>query len=614
MSAVWTVAAREIRARRILLVAIPIVTALPFAVAAVGGVASEPVQGVLALLLCAPFPYAVALGLGASLFSQELGDRRLGFYFARPISAGALWAGKVIAALTLVFLALLCAQLPIVWAVPAGFLGQGSTYWTFFSAMAVLAVLVLAASNAVASLYRSRSPWFLLDVVVGAALLAAFATLVRAILEAGAFLTLRANLRWIGAAAAAVMLAAALAQLALGRTDPRRGHAALAIVLFAPLGLAVGSFAAWQHWLLSCPPEQAGGAGYPLVMSPSGDGLFFRGLVGRAGFRPYYLAHAGGGSYLRLSPESEITPTFSPDGRVAAWISLPEPWEADYRARLSVARLDPVVVLSSRTPLEAQARWRAVLAVDPEGGQAILAGDAAVGIVDLRSVKVGATSPVPRAIAAQFLAGGRIRVFSSAPEGGGGATTVISIWSPRDGTVSEAARIPRSVLLTRRGDIAVLSTGQTEKTIVDLAHGTQVRLASTRDPLPRALVLADGRVALGMVNEVRITNTAGASLVRVPLPGKSQVSALRESEGGRLSVGLWSALLSKRGTLFVDTATGDVLGEEPGLLPAATQSTAGTQAEPGSLASRLFTNEDGVLIALEPGGGRRVIVPVAGAR
>jgi hypothetical protein len=125
--------------------------------------------------------------------------------------------------------------------------------------------------------------------------------------------------------------------------------------------------------------------------------------------------------------------------------------------------------------------------------------------------------------------------------------------------------------------------------------------------MPRALVLADGRVALGMGSEVRILDAAGATLSVVPLPPKSQVDALREPEPGQLAVGVWSLMLRNRRTLFVDAATGAVRREGPGLQAAG--SMPGAQPAPGSLASRLFTDEEGNLVAVEPGDRRRVILP-----
>ena len=43
----------------------------------------------------------LAMALGGSVIARDLGERRLGFYFARPISGGAIWAGKLAAAAVL---------------------------------------------------------------------------------------------------------------------------------------------------------------------------------------------------------------------------------------------------------------------------------------------------------------------------------------------------------------------------------------------------------------------------------------------------------------------------------------------------------------------------------
>jgi hypothetical protein len=66
--------------------------------------------------------------------------------------------------------------------------------------------------------------------------------------------------------------------------------------------------------------------------------------------------------------------------------------------------------------------------------------------------------------------------------------------------------------------------------------------------------------------------------------------------------------LTKRRTVFVDAATGAVRREEREILPAGPREGRLPPPEPGSLASRLFTDLDGALIALEADGRRRVVV------
>jgi hypothetical protein len=411
------------------------------------------------------------------------------------------------------------------------------------------------------------------------------------------------------AALVVALLGAAAAQLSVGRTDARRAHAALSLTVWVSVLLILGGFAAWGRWVLAGTPAQAGGAGYPLVAAPAGEGLFFRGLIGRVGFRPFYLMDVGSGAFLRLSPEGNPLPTFSADGKTASWVSIPEPWEDDHRPRLWVVRLGGGVHLAARTPMEDAMRWHTVLAVDSDHRHAAVAGDGAAGIVELDTARVASSVAQSHVVAADILPDGRVRLFS-APPSPGGAALAVAVWSPRDGSIVESLRVPHAALLTRRGGIAIASLGLREKVILDLVRGTEQRVTGDApDSLPRALVLADGRLALGMGTEVRITDAAGATTAVVPLPAKSQVAALRETEPGQIAVGVWSLLLTQRRTLFVDAATGTVGREEAGLLPAGSAS--GTQAMPGSLASRLFTDEDANLVALEPGGRRRIIVPAA---
>ena len=624
MSAVWTVAAREFRARRILLVAVLVVAVLPFAARVLGRDRAPDLQELIALLLCTSFPFAIALGVGASMFSRDLGERKLGFYFSRPIPTLHLWSGKLMGAVAVILIAFACMQVSILASIPDRHLPRGAEelagYFRILGAGVLLLLFTMAIGNVVTSMYRARSRWFVADIVLAAASVAAFAIIVRTTVEAGAVFALVRHphepsgaraAEFVLAALVVALLGASAVQLAVGRSDARRAHAALSVTVWVSAFLILGGFAAWQRWLLAVAPAQTGADGDSLIAPPAGEGLFFRGHTGRVGFRPFFFMDASSGAFLRISPEARPVPTFSADGRSAAWVAMPEPWEPDHRPHLWVVRLGDGVRLAARTPMDDAMRWHGVLALHPDGRQAVIAGFGVAGLVDLDTARVSASVAQPWVAAADVLPDGRIRLFRLTPDS---PAVAVSLWSPSDGSVEETLRVPRAHLLTRRGDVAVVVLGVVggarERVILDLARGTEQRLAGGAS---RALVLANGRIAFSMGTEVHITDAAGATLVVVRMPAKSQASALREPEPGQLAVGLWSELLSERGTLFVDAETGAVLRKEPGLLPAGPQSETWAQAKPGSLASRLFRNEDDALIALEPGGGRRVIVAAAGS-
>ncbi|HNJ44239.1 MAG TPA: hypothetical protein PKZ53_27390, partial [Acidobacteriota bacterium] len=58
--------------------------------------------------------YGVAFYLGISLFGRELSEKRMGFFFSRPISTNALWIGKLLGAWLLIASSLLLVCLPAI--------------------------------------------------------------------------------------------------------------------------------------------------------------------------------------------------------------------------------------------------------------------------------------------------------------------------------------------------------------------------------------------------------------------------------------------------------------------------------------------------------------------
>lgn len=67
----------------------------------------------LALVLFLAFPAASALAVGGSLIGRDLAERRLSFYFSRPLAAGSLWAGKFLGGAALVVASFVCCILPL---------------------------------------------------------------------------------------------------------------------------------------------------------------------------------------------------------------------------------------------------------------------------------------------------------------------------------------------------------------------------------------------------------------------------------------------------------------------------------------------------------------------
>jgi hypothetical protein len=485
---------------------------------------------------------------------------------------------------------------------------------------------LMGIAHVASAMYRSGSRLFSLDLGLGALFVAAIVALGDQLTAAGAgeFVVDRLGPVTV-AAVATTTLAAAAAQLAFGRADPERGHKALSAALWALALVSLGAFTLWGRWVLRVTPAEVGGASYPLSAAPRGTAVFFRGdeARGRAGFSPVFLLDGQSGKYLRLPPERMTPPAFSADGRLAAWVAPPVPWwwYAQPYAKdrlpepgapgtaLAVAWLDRAEPIVEEHPLEDPGSARAALAVD--GQRVVVSGRSSVDLVDATSGRPLAKASLPDVEAADFLPDGAVRLYQRQTGGPARASLVVLDWRAKEGSTVERARVSGELhglfLFTRRGDLAVVWTGVRGKAILDAGTGTVRSYESARPEAPGAAVVLSGdRVALSLGSEVRILSRSGDTVARIPLETEARVYALRETMPGELAVGLWSRPLEDRRTLIVDAATGAIRREEKGLLPAF--SPWASQAEPGSFASRLFSDLAGGLVILEPDGRRREVV------
>ena len=637
MSAVLLVARREMRERRFLLVAAAGVSLVALALSAVVAPAWARAGGHdLALGLFMGFPVAVALAVGSSLIGRDLAERRLSFYFSRPLSAGALWAGKFLGGAVLVLGAFICCLMSLIYST-GGLARHAAGGWVVF----LLGLMAFA--HVATAMYRSGSWLFALDLGLGALFVTVFGAQLRHLVSAGAGPLLFGEpfgvLGVVSAVATAGMLAAAAAQLAYGRADAHRGHVALSAAVWTFALAGIGGLALWSAWVLRVTPADVGGVGYPLFAAPRGSALLFRGASwhGRAGFSPIFLMDGQSGSYVRLPLERVTPPAFAGDGRTAVWVAPEVPWGTylapDHfliatraawqattiagtqyeRAALAVARLDGGAPAVEERPLPRRHTVTMALAMDTDGRQALVSGPSSVFLVDAASGTFLASAPLSGVVAADFLPDGTVRLYRYEPAAHPRATLVVLEWNSRDGAQVERGRVPGEFLmrlLARHGDLAVVSTGAREKALLDAASGAVRLFHSAASDLPgAALVLSTGEVALTLGEELRVVSREGETVASFPIAPRTAAYALREPAPGELAVGLWTLTIGERRTVFLDPRTGRMRREEKGILPAGPRHGGpASQPEPGSLASRLFTDLEGALIVLEPGGRRREIV------
>ena len=297
-------------------------------------------QGGTALGLALLLTVILAFFLGSSMIAADLAERRLGFYFSRPLPGWAIWAGKMAAALVLILSG------GILVLVPAALLGGNLNLDGIWGVGNVISVsgpslvvswvafllLVLLATHAVSVILRARSSWALLDLAALAVVAGLVWGALRRLKLEGVLLrsTFPARVDQPGVVAwmelgllAAVLLALAVAgalQVVRGRTDLRRAHRVLSQGLWGMLLAAVLLFVGFAAWVLAAGPgDLLGFSG--VAAAPGSHWLAFDGPAARRpGYHPSFLYDLDSGRTVRA--HFGLLANFDDFGRVDAHLNF----------------------------------------------------------------------------------------------------------------------------------------------------------------------------------------------------------------------------------------------------------------------------------------------------
>jgi hypothetical protein len=414
------VARREIAERRSVFAAAAVLGLLPFLASLVPvwrRDGAPEARLYTAAFFAVAFAAALSLMLGASTIGRDLSERRLGFYFTRPISSGAIWAGKLAGAWLLVVLAAAVILLP------AG-LFDFSAWWRetrsgglvgdVAIAFALAVIVFLALGNVVSLAFHSRSVWVAGDLVCLALwVLAMWSAAMPLLLAHAPVLTLRVALAALAACSVA-LLAAGGAQVAVGRMDIVRGTRARFIVLwlllFAFAGLAFG----YVRWLLSPAPDDLLGIGIDAA-APRGNWIEIEGFArGRVDYRASLFYDVASGRFVRARAGRDGAIAFSGDGTAAAWTerssldsgSLQDVW---------ICRFGAGEARRVRTPISTRVRN---IAMSPGGSRAAVLEEKTVSVFDVTSGRLlasAATDSAKHYLRIVFLSEQKLRIYRMGP-------------------------------------------------------------------------------------------------------------------------------------------------------------------------------------------------------
>ncbi len=323
MSTTLVIASRELREKSRLLLVCAAAAVMPFLAALLpASRGSRPtvisvVSGFLAIAFC----IGTAIAQGSSTIGRELTDRRLSFYFSKPVSPAAIWIGKAVSSLLISLASFAIITLPAYLAASS----EWETTWTMrgFSVPMValgLALVLFLLSHAVGSMIRSRSALIGLDFLLAAAAIGAALLILRPVILGMAIGISRGITLTFGLALIAILAAAPVYQLAKGRTDVRRSHAALSQFLWTAVAAVLLVAGAYVLWLVSLTPSSITRV-VEFEQSQGGDWMFVTGTSSSRGdYHGSFLINRSTGSSQKVAAPAGWVAQISRNGKIAAWV------------------------------------------------------------------------------------------------------------------------------------------------------------------------------------------------------------------------------------------------------------------------------------------------------
>jgi hypothetical protein len=614
---------REIAERKLLFVGVAFASLFPIVVPWLPGLSWQnpaELRGGMALGLALITSALLALVLGTTVIARDLSERRIGFYFARPVPGWALWAGKMLSAALLSLgagaLILLCARLAGAKIDPTGYwtpgAGKGMSSLAIFAFAALGVLVLLVVGHAVSIMVRSRSPWLAVDLVAFALVATTVWTSNRFLRREGAFEVLAWGALGLAALSLAAVAVAGLVQVEWGRTDLRRGHRLLSLTLWSLVGAATLGHTAYVHWTLQVTPGDLVSI-QGVLPAPAGSWIAVTGRVrDRGGYAPTFLLDLGSDRFVKLPGLGFPTfwwrpPLFSQNGSHALWL---EALGGDTWQLLTVDLQHPAPALR-RTGMIYSGFFG--VEASPDGRRVASLAKGRLTVDDLETGRMLASVPMPGEPRLLFLGNGRLRIFRTSHDDEPGMPEVSRLIT-LDLDVARNRLLPVSRIelpggrwtsweMIPDGRRAILrQMDSREAVIADLETGRTFSIPMERSALH---FLADGRMVRvrwdGSRHILSLLTPDGAARLQASLPGSrfqfgSNVSpdllvVATAEQGSYQEIKVWTSWL-------LDLRTGRLQKIGSGMLPAF------DDAGIGSPSAGLFFQGQGGLALFDPKTGR----------
>jgi ABC-type transport system involved in multi-copper enzyme maturation permease subunit len=416
------IARRELTEKRFVLLTAVAFMALALIVPFVPGVHSgerRTAIAVASLIFATGFTAGLATILGASIIGKELSDGRLSFYFSKPVSAGSIWFGKLIAATLLILTSFAIIISPAFF---AGITGVVRTWTSFGDSLPTIRIILATVAvlfflgHVISTFVRSRSVWLVFDFVAATVCGIAIWMMARALLAGYAVELTRKLWLILSIFTALAITAGSFWQVSRGRTDRKRSHIELSRFLWMALGCALLVLTGFVVWVTSVSfsqliPESA-------ELSKKGTWAIIGGIgKHRRDYRASFLYNLRDGRAHRipvaLGPWTSTE--FSGDDTTAAWVSRPRLTPSSTVSELYIAKLDSPDPQMIATGIPATGNY----CLSDDGSRVAISKSDVITIYDLvsRASLGSARVPDARWLDPKFTSSDLLRINAYGPQG-----------------------------------------------------------------------------------------------------------------------------------------------------------------------------------------------------
>jgi ABC-type transport system involved in multi-copper enzyme maturation permease subunit len=532
MNKAMAIAARELNGRRSIFLTAAVLAAVPYAVLLMPEIERYGRSSVVAItgsFVAACYVFGLSLLLGATFVGRELMEKRMSFFFGKPVSERAIWFGKLAGGLATLAIATAIIIVPVL-------AGSGDEMPRLVRALGyfTLAALTLfLVSHAVATMLRSRSMLILADVMAGAIAATAVYLMTHALIAGLAVKLVDALLWCLTIGSLAILVAAGAWQLSRGRIDLRTNHRELSKFLWGATAVMLAIAGAAVLWVVMATPDDIRLREYAEQI-PSSDWVVMAGTAKyRGDYQVAFFKNVATGEYQRI-PANEMWwgGFFTRDGQHGGRVR---------RTReLDLLTITPAGVQVTPTPVTVPPLASVVPSDDLKR----------VAVVTPSMVTVEALDS-GRTLAAARLPRGPIRAFFVTPDllrlyvSGDRQADIYELDVPakrltQTGTFSTNGKLwfnasPDGSRLLARS----ITREGSELLVLDSRTGARIGSLGVQEKGFLGVILSDGRIAALNSRAAKTLSIYGADLAlqrQIALPDMPVTRLLREVEGGRMLI------------------------------------------------------------------------------